>query len=62
MRQLPNNALEGTVIVGKHRNNLRMSLETVHYWIEKAAHPCDGGATRAAGDGPATPVRAPAEA
>ena len=24
MRQLPNNALEGTVIVGKHRNNLRM--------------------------------------
>jgi len=54
--------LERTVIVGKHRNNLRMPLETVRYWIEKAAHPGDGGSTRAAGDGPATPVRAPAEA
>jgi len=24
-------------IVGKHRNNLRMPLDTVRYWIEKAA-------------------------
>ena len=24
-------------IVGKHRNNQRMPLETVRYWIEKAA-------------------------
>ena len=30
-------------IVGKHRNNMRMPLATVRYWIEKAAD--DQGAT-----------------